>query len=183
MIEGLRRTFDKVYRDRALTFAVDAPDGLAFSRRSARISSELIGNLFDNAGKWARQRSRRSPPRAIRGSNCVGRAYFIAHHRRRRTGPRSAGAQRGAAPRPDGSTKSRPGSGLGLSIVVDLAADLWRLASARGRARSAACGRPCGCRRCDPREARRRLAPLLRIGPRLWRGKPMASFALPSPPS
>ena len=44
VIEGLTRTFEKVYRDRALAFSIDAPDGLKF-RGEAQDLTDLIGNL------------------------------------------------------------------------------------------------------------------------------------------
>jgi signal transduction histidine kinase len=118
VIEGLVRTFDKVYRDRALTFAVAVPDGLRF-RGEAQDLTDLIGNLLDNAGKWARQRVDISAARDSR-LDAVGRAYFVT--RIDDDGPglnpqaRTAALRRGQK-----LDESRPGSGLGLSIIVDLA--------------------------------------------------------------
>jgi len=118
VIEGLVRTFDKVYRDRALTFAVAVPDSLRF-RGEAQDLTDLIGNLLDNAGKWARERVDISAQRDSR-PDAVGRAYFVT--RIDDDGPgldpqaRTAALRRGQK-----LDESRPGSGLGLSIIVDLA--------------------------------------------------------------
>ncbi len=118
VIEGLTRTFDKVYRERALTFAIDAPDGLRF-RGEAQDLTDLIGNLLDNAGKWAHARvdifAARDPH-----LDAVGRAYFIT--RIDDDGPGLGPQARAAAlRRGQRLDESRPGSGLGLSIIVDLA--------------------------------------------------------------
>ena len=45
------RTFEKVYRERALDFVVEVPDGLRFRGESQDLT-DLIGNLLDNAGKY-----------------------------------------------------------------------------------------------------------------------------------
>jgi signal transduction histidine kinase len=104
VIDGLVRTFEKVYRDRGLVFAVEAQDGLRFRGESQDLT-DLIGNLLDNAGKWARGRivihAERDPQ-----PDAAGRLYFTAWIDD--DGPEI--------------DESRPGSGLGLSIVVDIAA-------------------------------------------------------------
>lgn len=118
VIEGLVRAFDKVYAERALTFAINAPDGLRF-RGEAQDLNDLIGNLLDNAGKWARARVDISAARDPH-PDAAGRAYFLT--RIDDDGPgldpqaRSAALRRGRK-----LDESRPGSGLGLSIIVDLA--------------------------------------------------------------
>jgi signal transduction histidine kinase len=118
VIEGLTRTFDKVYADRALTFAINAPDGLRF-RGEAQDLSDLIGNLLDNAGKWARERIDISASRDPR-LDSVGRAFFITQIDDDGPGldpqARMAALRRGQK-----LDESRPGSGLGLSIIVDIA--------------------------------------------------------------
>jgi len=119
VVEGLVRTFEKVYRDRGLAFAVSAPDGLRFRGESQDLA-DLVGNLLDNAGKWARARVEIDAERDPR-SDSAGRAYFIAHIDDDGPGldpeARDAALERGRR-----LDESRPGSGLGLSIVVDLAA-------------------------------------------------------------
>jgi signal transduction histidine kinase len=118
VIDGLVRTFQKVHRDRTLTYTVDAPETLRF-RGEAQDLTDLIGNLMDNAGKWAEARvairARRDPQ-----SDPTGREFFIAEIDDDGPGlvaeARSAALRRGQR-----LDESRPGSGLGLSIVVDLA--------------------------------------------------------------
>lgn len=118
VIEGLVRTFEKVYRDRALTFSLDAQEGLRFRGESQDLT-DLIGNLLDNAGKWARQRvvihaERDATPDA------AGRLFFNAWIDD--DGPGLDPQERAAAlVRGQKLDESRPGSGLGLSIVADLA--------------------------------------------------------------
>jgi signal transduction histidine kinase len=119
VIDGLVRTFQKVYRDRDLTYAVTAAEGLKFRGESQDLS-DLIGNLLDNAGKWARERVEVSAARGP-GADARGRPYMIAHIDDDGPGlapeTRAEALQRGRR-----LDESRPGSGLGLSIVVDLAA-------------------------------------------------------------
>src|SRR5208283_3217440 len=80
----------------------------------------LIGNLLDNAGKWAREtvsiRASRVPPGAKNAS-----ALLIAEIDDDGPGL-EPGARAEAIERGKRLDESRPGSGLGLSIVVDLAA-------------------------------------------------------------
>ncbi|HEY1944438.1 MAG TPA: sensor histidine kinase [Roseiarcus sp.] len=118
VIDGLVRTFEKVYRDRALVFTVEAPDGLRF-RGEAQDLTDLIGNLLDNAGKWAHERivihAERDPL-----PDAAGRFYFTAWIDD--DGPGLDPDERAAAlVRGQKLDESRPGSGLGLSIVADLA--------------------------------------------------------------
>jgi signal transduction histidine kinase len=119
VIDGLVRTFEKVYRDRGLSFSVSAPDGLRFRGESQDLA-DLVGNLLDNAGKWARGRVEIGAERDPQ-TDSAGRAYFIAHIDDDGPGldPRARDAALERGRRLD---ESRPGSGLGLSIVVDLAA-------------------------------------------------------------
>jgi signal transduction histidine kinase len=81
--------------------------------------TDLIGNLMDNAGKWARERVDISAARDSR-LDAVGRAYFVTTIDDDGPGldpqARTAALRRGQR-----LDESRPGSGLGLSIIVDLA--------------------------------------------------------------
>ena len=119
VVEQLIRTFEKIYRDRSIAFIVEAPDGLRFRGESQDLT-DLIGNLLDNAGKWARTRivvHAESEP----ASEAAGRHYFTASIDDDGPGldekERSAALERGRR-----LDESRPGSGLGLAIVVDVAA-------------------------------------------------------------
>jgi signal transduction histidine kinase len=119
VLDGLLRTFQKVYRDRGLTFETTAPPGLRFRGESQDLA-DLVGNLLDNAGKWAHSRVEVSAARPA--PDASGRSYFLVHIDD--DGPGLDAAARDAAiERGRRLDESRPGSGLGLSIVVDLAAN------------------------------------------------------------
>ena len=117
VVEGLVRTYEKLHGDQILTFDVALQPGLKF-RGEAQDLTDLIGNLLDNAGKWARERvSIHAARAAVKGilihfwsrkSTTMGRASIKTRAPRRSSGE-------------SGLTSSRPGSGLGLSIVVELA--------------------------------------------------------------
>ena len=119
VLDGLVRTFQKVYRERAVRFDASAPPGLRF-RGEAQDLADLVGNLLDNAGKWAKSRievtTEREPP------DPTGRSYFRVHIDDDGAGL-DAAARAAALERGRRLDESRPGSGLGLSIVVDLAAN------------------------------------------------------------
>src|SRR5208283_93195 len=55
VVDGLVRTFEKLHDEKGVTFDVDLQPGLKF-RGEAQDLTDLIGNLLDNAGKWARER-------------------------------------------------------------------------------------------------------------------------------
>lgn len=55
VITAFLRTFPKVYRDRAITFEATGDPGLRF-RGERQDFEDIVGNLVDNAGKWARKR-------------------------------------------------------------------------------------------------------------------------------
>jgi len=117
VVDGLVRTFEKVYRDRELAFEIDLIDSVRFRGESQDLN-DLVGNLLDNAGKWAKAQVRIA---AEREPDSGARAFFIA--RIDDDGPGLDPAARDAAlERGRRLDESRPGSGLGLSIVVDLAA-------------------------------------------------------------
>jgi signal transduction histidine kinase len=118
VVEGLVRTYEKLHGDRALTFDVDLQLGLKF-RGEAQDLTDLIGNLLDNAGKWARERVSIHAARAAATAEDAGR-FLIAEIDDDGPGldknARAAALERGKR-----LDESRPGSGLGLSIVVELA--------------------------------------------------------------
>jgi signal transduction histidine kinase len=118
VVEGLVRTFEKLHAERGLTFLVDLPEGLRF-RGETQDLTDLIGNLVDNAGKWARERvsirARREP--AGRDSGAFLTAEIDDDGLGLEADARAEALERGKR-----LDESRPGSGLGLSIVVELAA-------------------------------------------------------------
>ncbi len=52
-LSALLRTFTKLYEARGVQFTASAPDSLWFSGEPQDLD-EMVGNLLDNAGKWAR---------------------------------------------------------------------------------------------------------------------------------
>ena len=118
VVEGLVRTYEKLHDDRTLMFDVELQPGLKF-RGEAQDLTDLVGNLLDNAGKWARERVSIHAARATGGEPDPA-PFLIAQIDDDGPGldksARAAAVERGKR-----LDESRPGSGLGLSIVVDLA--------------------------------------------------------------
>ena len=113
VIAGLVRAFEKIYRDRDLHFHVDSPDGLRF-RGERQDLEEMVGNLMDNAGKWAS-----ADIHVHVRLTADGFADILVSD----DGPGlPADARSAALTRGKRLDESKPGSGLGLSIVADLAA-------------------------------------------------------------
>lgn len=115
---ALVRTFEKIYRDRGITFSV-AVEGRVKFKGERQDLEEMIGNLVDNAGKWARHAVTieiepfvtADPARAFFRVTIDDDGVGLAPELR------EAAMRRGRR-----LDETRPGSGLGLSIVVDLAA-------------------------------------------------------------
>ncbi len=116
VVEGLVRTYEKLHGDQVLTFDVALQPGLKF-RGEAQDLTDLIGNLLDNAGKWAGERV---SIRATRATERDSDPFLVAEIDDDGPGldknARAAAVERGKR-----LDESRPGSGLGLSIVVELA--------------------------------------------------------------
>jgi len=111
VLDEMAVMLERVFKDRGVVIDWRAPEGLAF-RGERQDLQELLGNLMENACKWARRRVRISA-----GATGLGQMVVVVED----DGPglpedqREAALQRGS--RLDEST---PGSGLGLSIVVEL---------------------------------------------------------------
>ena len=118
VVQGLVRTFEKIYRDRDVTFTEQGGAGIRFLGERQDLE-EMIGNLVDNAGKWAAREVTIAVSQEVRDAQ-TNRAFF------RVTidddgpglppGDRAAAMKRGRR-----LDESKPGSGLGLSIVDELA--------------------------------------------------------------
>jgi signal transduction histidine kinase len=116
--DALLRTFGKIYKERGVEFSGGAP---AFRFLGERQDfDEMIGNLLDNAGKWATKRVTISA-RAQEPGGANGRGYLVFTIDD--DGPGLAPELReSATARGRRLDETKPGSGLGLSIVTDLAA-------------------------------------------------------------
>jgi signal transduction histidine kinase len=118
-VEALLRTFTKIYTDRGVTFSGECGQELRFLGERQDLE-EMIGNLLDNAGKWARS--------CVTISIAVESSPIDSTRESLRVtidddGPGLAPDMRAqATERGRRLDETKPGSGLGLSIVVDLAA-------------------------------------------------------------
>jgi signal transduction histidine kinase len=116
VLEGLVRTFGKIYRDRGVLLDLTCPDGVRFGGEKQDLE-EMAGNLIDNACKWTESSV------AIQVSTSLLRERSIIEIGVEDDGPGMPEEARSKALRRGGRLdETKPGSGLGLSIVVDLAA-------------------------------------------------------------
>jgi signal transduction histidine kinase len=115
VVAGLARTFGKIYRDKDLEIGVHIPEAARF-RGERQDLEEMIGNLVDNACKWAAGRVAISGEVARDGERA--RLVLTVED----DGPGLPEEARGTLKRGRRLDESKPGSGLGLSIVSDLAA-------------------------------------------------------------
>lgn len=109
--EGLARTLRRLYDDRHLTITLAVPEGQAVRVEQADLE-EMLGNLLDNACKWAVTRvsltTELSGPALIIMVDDDGAGVEDAL--------RESVLQRGVR-----ADQTAPGSGFGLAIVRDLA--------------------------------------------------------------
>ena len=111
-VAGVVRTLSQLYAERGLTFAVAVDPGLHVLVAREDLD-ELVGNLLDNACKWARTRC------SVTARQAGARVVVIVED----DGPgisaemRSQVLTRGAR-----ADEAVPGTGLGLAIVRDLTA-------------------------------------------------------------
>lgn len=116
---ALVRTFEKIYVDRAIGFEVECSSGLRF-RGERQDLEEMLGNLIDNAGKWASTRVRVTAFEAAREPGEASPGFLTISVED--DGPGLPAERRAEAlGRGLRLDESKPGSGLGLSIVSDLA--------------------------------------------------------------
>jgi len=115
VVTALARTMEKLHRERDIAIAVDVPAQARF-RGEQQDLEEMIGNLVDNACKWAQ--SRVAIEVVANADADTGRVRVIVDD----DGPGLSAAERErVARRGQRLDESKPGSGLGLSIVVELA--------------------------------------------------------------
>lgn len=117
VIGGLARTFAKIYRDKDLEVELAIPPDLRF-RGEKQDLEEMAGNLIDNAAKWA-TRKVEITSEIIREDDDRPRFRLLIDD----DGPGLPEAARAEVlKRGRRLDETKPGSGLGLSIVSDLAA-------------------------------------------------------------
>ena len=111
VVEDLRRTLERIYAERAIRIETDLQPGLGF-RGERQDLEEMLGNLIDNACKWAHSQ-------VIVGTRTDGGRIVCTIDD---DGPGLAEDQRVAVfDRGTRLDESVPGSGLGLAIVRDIA--------------------------------------------------------------
>ena len=114
VISALARTMEKIHHDRGIAIDIDAPTPARFQGEQQDLE-EMIGNLVDNACKWAQSRVSVEVVTEIGAKQMV---RIIVDD----DGPGLTAAQREqVARRGRRLDETKPGSGLGLSIVVELA--------------------------------------------------------------
>ena len=123
VVNALARTMEKIHHDRGIAIDVEAGDGVRF-RGERQDLEEMVGNLVDNACKWARSRvSVEVLPGDGGAAGDAGQLRLVIDD----DGPGLSPVERTeaqAAHRGQRLDETKPGSGLGLSIVVELA-DLY----------------------------------------------------------
>src|SRR3984885_5222317 len=119
VVDALRRTMEKIHRDRGVAIEVASGSKAKF-RGERQDLEEMVGNLVDNACKWGASRvfievlvDEPTEP----GATPMLRIVVDDDGRGLSEQERAKVSRRGQR-----VGESKPGSGLGLSIVVDLAA-------------------------------------------------------------
>ncbi|MCC7251024.1 ATP-binding protein [Hyphomicrobium sp.] len=115
VLEPLKRALERIHRERAIAIAIDCPPDVRFAGERQDLE-EILGNLCDNACKWAKGKvavevaaatSRRPPGRLTIRIEDDGPG--LSDDQRARIGKRGVRLD-----------ETKPGTGLGLSIVTDL---------------------------------------------------------------
>ena len=117
--ESIIRALERIYRDRHLTFVVECPAGTRFQGERQDLE-EMLGNLLDNAAKWAHTKVLLTAIPTL-PNGAAGSANWL-EIRVDDDGPGLTPEQL-AEPILRGRRldETKPGSGLGHSIVADLA--------------------------------------------------------------
>jgi signal transduction histidine kinase len=112
----LARTLQRINRDRNLTIKIEAPTTLRF-RGERQDFEEIVGNLMDNACKWAKSNIL---VKAAYTANGVedGRQWLLLTVDDDGPGI-PAGKRSDALKRGQRLDESKPGSGLGMSIILE----------------------------------------------------------------
>jgi signal transduction histidine kinase len=118
VVTALTRTMEKIYHPRGIAIDLDAPEGVRFHGERQDIE-EMLGNLVDNACKWAQARvSIEVTQERHQGDPLKPIVRVVVDD----DGPGLSPADREqVARRGQRLDETKPGSGLGLSIVLELA--------------------------------------------------------------
>ncbi|WP_292101160.1 sensor histidine kinase [Brevundimonas sp.] len=111
VLDELAVMLERVFEEKGVEIDWRAPDELGF-RGERQDLQEILGNLMENACKWAKRRVR-----VTAGATGLGQMVVVVED----DGPGLPAGQREAAlERGARMDETTPGSGLGLSIVVEL---------------------------------------------------------------
>jgi signal transduction histidine kinase len=117
VVDALARTMQKLHRDRDISISVDAPQDAKF-RGEQQDLEEMVGNLVDNACKWAQSRVciEVFPERAKDPGQAEIVRIVVDDD-----GPGLSPSQREqVSRRGQRLDETKPGSGLGISIITEL---------------------------------------------------------------
>jgi signal transduction histidine kinase len=118
IVSPLLRTFEKVYAERAISFHGRISAGLRF-RGERQDLQEIVGNLLDNAGKWANARVELAASALPEAADSRASLEVLIDD----DGPGlPENLRMEALARGRRLDETKPGSGLGLAIVADLVA-------------------------------------------------------------
>ena len=117
VLERIVLALERIYEDQGISIELDCPDEAGF-RGEAQDLEEVAGNLLDNACKWAKARVRMTviPDAAMRKARPFLCLRVEDDGPGLPEGARNAVLKRGAR-----LDETKPGSGLGLSIVTEIA--------------------------------------------------------------
>lgn len=116
VVEPLVRALERIHRDRSVAISWDCPPGLRFQGERHDLE-EMLGNLLDNACKWAKSAVYLNVSRTSQQKTGSSRVVIsveddgpgLTDEQRKRIGKRGLRLD-----------ETKPGSGLGLSIVTEL---------------------------------------------------------------
>ena len=113
-VASLVRAMDKIYRDRALELSCDLEDGLQVASTQQDLE-DVVGNLLDNACKWAQRRV------CLSAARVPGPRRDMIRLTVEDDGPGVSAADRARLfDRGRRLDESVPGTGLGLAITQDI---------------------------------------------------------------
>ncbi len=117
IVEPLTRALERIHRDKGVVIQVSCPDDATFQGEKQDLE-EMLGNLLDNAAKWSRRHVDLTVTVGAPAKGQQKRLIVLVED----DGPGLSSEQRAKiGKRGLRLDETKPGSGLGLSIVTDLA--------------------------------------------------------------
>lgn len=117
VVEPLTRTLERIHREKGVAIRVSCPEDAKFQGEKQDLE-EMLGNLLDNAAKWSRRHVDLTVTVSVQSKGHARRLIVTVED----DGPGLTAEQRAKiGKRGLRLDETKPGSGLGLSIVSDLA--------------------------------------------------------------